>query len=182
MQPIIPLSPFNSLIFFLHNIKNFPSGIYAYIQNKKHLEKLTSLGFENIKNIPYKDNFPLYFLQEGNMRHLAGHLCCGQEIAHDGVLCTCIFTDIKEELENHNGYIYVPLHWEAGFIGQLLYLEAEIYNLRGTGIGCFFDDEIGKIKPGNHKERVFINPLYFFTIGKAVCDTKIKTYPPYKSM
>jgi hypothetical protein len=27
-------------------------------------------------------------------------------------------------------------------IGQVLYLEAEAHGLRGTGIGCFFDDAV----------------------------------------
>lgn len=179
MKPIIPLSPRTSLIFFLNNIENTPSGIYAYIQNQKHFDKLISLGFENIKKVTFLSNLPFFFLKEGNMRRLAGHLCCGQEIVHDGVLCACIFTDLKEELELHEGYIYAPLHWEAGFIGQLLYLEAEIYNLRGTGIGCFFDDEIILLAKQRDFVDIPINPLYFFTIGKPIIDTKLRTHPPY---
>jgi hypothetical protein len=31
---------------------------------------------------------------------------------------------------------------ESGMIGQVLYLEAEAHGLRGTGIGCFFDDAV----------------------------------------
>jgi hypothetical protein len=29
---------------------------------------------------------------------------------------------------------------ECGMVGQVLYLEAEAADLRGTGIGCYFDD------------------------------------------
>jgi SagB-type dehydrogenase family enzyme len=31
---------------------------------------------------------------------------------------------------------------EAGLVGQVLYLEAEAAGVRGTGIGCFFDDPV----------------------------------------
>ncbi len=179
IKPIIPLSPYTSLIFFLHNVENLPSGIYAYIQNQQHLDKLKSFGFDHIENIPFSNTIPFFFLHKGNMRRLAGHVCCGQEIAHDGVFCACIFTDLKEKLENYDGYTYAPLHWEAGFIGQLLYLEAEIYNLRGTGIGCFFDDELVLLTKRAGSESIPINPLYFFTVGKPILDSRLKTYPPY---
>ena len=35
---------------------------------------------------------------------------------------------------------YRRLFWEAGVLGQVLYLEAEAAGVRGTGIGCYFDD------------------------------------------
>ena len=34
------------------------------------------------------------------------------------------------------------MHFEAGAIGQRLYLAAEALGLGGTGIGAFFDDEV----------------------------------------
>ena len=37
---------------------------------------------------------------------------------------------------------YRCLFWEAGMIGHLLYLEAEAAGVRGTGIGCYFDDSV----------------------------------------
>jgi hypothetical protein len=36
--------------------------------------------------------------------------------------------------------ISAGLFWETGMIGQVLYLEAEAYGIRSTGIGCYFDD------------------------------------------
>ena len=36
--------------------------------------------------------------------------------------------------------MYRRLFWECGLIGQVLYLEAEAAGVRGTGIGCFYDD------------------------------------------
>jgi hypothetical protein len=35
---------------------------------------------------------------------------------------------------------YRWMFWEAGLLGQVLYLEAEAAGARGTSIGCYFDD------------------------------------------
>ena len=50
-------------------------------------------------------------------------------------------------------------------IGQVLYLEAEAHGVRGTGIGCFFDDAVHEILgiKYNHYQS-----LYHFTIGRQV--------------
>jgi hypothetical protein len=61
-------------------------------------------------------------------------------------------------------------------IGQVLYLEAEALNLRGTGIGCFFDN------PGHEMlglQDLQFQDLYHFTVGGPVEDRRISTLPPY---
>lgn len=179
LRKIIPLTPRTSLLFFIHHVENLMPGIYLYPLSQKTFDKIIPSFFKEVHKIENEENLPLFLCRKGDMRQIAGHLCCGQAIAHDGVLCASIFTDLEEELQNYNGFSYAPLHWEAGFWGQWLYLESEIFNLRGTGIGCFFDDEIIKITEGNEKKKIFINSLYFFTIGKPICDERIKTYPPY---
>jgi len=63
-----------------------------------------------------------------------------------------------------------------GVIGQMLYLEAEAAGVRGTGIGCFFDDPVHDIL--GLKDRSF-QSLYHFTIGHPVEDTRIATLPAY---
>ena len=61
-------------------------------------------------------------------------------------------------------------------MGQLLYLEAEAAGLRGTGIGCFFDDEV-------HRAIGLVDPswqsLYHFTVGGPVDDPRLQTGPAY---
>lgn len=64
--------------------------------------------------------------------------------------------------------------WETGLVGQLLYLGAQ--NLRATGIGCFFDDEMHSI-PG--LKGAEWQSLYHFTVGRHVADTRLETKPPY---
>ncbi len=71
---------------------------------------------------------------------------------------------------------YRRLFWEAGLVGHALYLEAEAAGLRGTGIGCFFDDRF--------HERLGLRGgafqwLYHFTVGEPLDDERILTTPPH---
>ncbi len=61
-------------------------------------------------------------------------------------------------------------------IGQALYLEAEAAGLRGTGIGCYFDDVVHEtlgLADGRFRD------LYHFTVGGAVEDGRLATRPAY---
>lgn len=61
-------------------------------------------------------------------------------------------------------------------VGQMLYLEAEAAGLRGTGIGCYFDDPVHEIF--GLEGRAF-QSLYHFTVGGAVDDPRLTTLPAY---
>ena len=71
---------------------------------------------------------------------------------------------------------YRRLFWECGMLGQVMYLEAEASGLRGTGIGCFFDDAIHQIL-GIQDEHW--QCLYQFTVGGALNDMRLISLPPY---
>ena len=68
------------------------------------------------------------------------------------------------------------LYWECGLIGQMLYLEAEALGLRGTGIGCFFDDAVHQLVG---QQGPALADLYHFTVGGAVEDPRLTTLPAY---
>jgi hypothetical protein len=61
-------------------------------------------------------------------------------------------------------------------IGQTLYLEAEAAGIRGTGIGCYFDDEMHDLLGPSDRSW---QSLYHFTVGGPVEDTRLTTLPPY---
>ena len=63
-------------------------------------------------------------------------------------------------------------------IGQSLYLEAEAIGMRGTGIGCFFDDAIHDLLGIQDKA---LQVLYHFTLGAAINDPRLATLPPYEN-
>jgi hypothetical protein len=58
-------------------------------------------------------------------------------------------------------------------------LEAEAAGVRGTGIGCFFDDEMhGLLGIEDHA----FQDLYHFTVGGPVEDPRLTTLPPYQHL
>jgi hypothetical protein len=74
---------------------------------------------------------------------------------------------------------YPRLYWECGQIGQLLYLEAEAAGLSGTGIGCFFDDQVHELLELADSRW---QSLYHFTIGRAVWDARLTSAPAYDEL
>jgi hypothetical protein len=72
--------------------------------------------------------------------------------------------------------MYPRMFWETGVIGQVLYLEAEAARISGTGIGCFFDDEVhGILGIKDYRWQ----SLYHFTMGGAVEDSRIQSIDAY---
>jgi hypothetical protein len=100
---------------------------------------------------------------------------CHQDIAGTSAFSLGMIAKFKEVI-TAAPYRYRHLFWEAGMIGQVLYLEAEAHGARGTGIGCFFDDAVHEIM-GFDDNRY--QSLYHFTVGKPIEDTRLSTYAPY---
>ncbi len=106
----------------------------------------------------------------------ARQISCFQEIASDGCFSLGMIAEYEEAMEQFGAWFYPRLFWEAGVIGQVLYLEAEAAGIRSTGIGCYFDDSMHEIL--GLKDRKY-QDLYHFTIGGAVEDTRLTTLSPY---
>ena len=87
-----------------------------------------------------------------------------------------MLADFSGSLAAHGAWWYRRLFWEAGLVGQVLYLEAEAAGIRATGIGCFFDDLTHRTF--DIKDDRF-QVLYHFTMGGALDDARIETVPPY---
>ncbi|WP_054775049.1 nitroreductase family protein [Methylogaea oryzae] len=76
-------------------------------------------------------------------------------------------------------WAYRRLFWESGLIGQALYLEAEAAGVRGTGIGCFFDDALHETLG---IAGTALQSLYHFTVGAPLIDERLRTRPPYEHL
>jgi hypothetical protein len=87
-----------------------------------------------------------------------------------------MLAEFDEPLAREGAWHYRRLFWESGLIGQILYLEAEAAGVRGTGIGCFFDDAVHQLL-GLQDSRY--QSLYHFTIGGPLVDRRLQTLPPY---
>ena len=119
---------------------------------------------------------PLFRLAAGDLRGIARRISCGQEIAADGCFSLGMLAEFEGPLNEHGAWMYPRLFWECGMIGQVLYLEAEAAGVRGTGIGCFFDEGMHSLL--GLRDRRF-QSLYHFTVGGPVEDARLTTLAAY---
>jgi hypothetical protein len=98
---------------------------------------------------------------------------CHQDIAANACFALGMLAEYDGVIA-YNPAAYRDMHREAGLIGQVLYLQAEMVGLRGTGIGCFFDDPIHELL--GLSDETF-QTIYHFTVGLALDDTRIENIP-----
>ncbi|THF55369.1 nitroreductase family protein [Pseudothauera rhizosphaerae] len=117
----------------------------------------------------------LQTLEPQPLRRLVRSLHCHQDIAANACIAFGFLAALDEALAADPAS-YRDLHRAAGQAGQRLYLAAESLDLRGTGIGCFFDDPV--LESAGLADSGY-RPLYHFTVGRALDDPRIETTPPY---
>ncbi len=172
------MRPSTHLLIFVHNIVGLPSGLYFFLRTLNDLDEVRRLSRSDFKWRPVDTDIPLYLLSEGDFRQEAMMVSCHQDIAGFSAFSLGMIAKFKE-IVTARPYLYRHLFWETGMIGQVLYLEAEAHGVRGTGIGCFFDDAVHEIMgfSDNHYQS-----LYHFTVGKPIEDPRLTTYPPYNHL
>jgi len=163
------------LLIFVHRVAGLPPGLYFFCRNAKDLDPLQQLSRSDFRWRPVENNFPLYLLQEGDRRQQATMVSCHQDIAGSGVFSLGMIARFQAPITDQP-FRYRHLFWETGMIGQVLYLAAEAHGLRGTGIGCFFDDAVHEILGIGDNQ---YQSLYHFTIGRPIEDPRLTTYPAY---
>lgn len=165
------------LALFVHRVTGIPPGLYLLPRDPGALEDLrgalrSDFAFRQAES--GSPGQPLLLLEAGDWRSAAAGVSCGQAIASDGAFAVAMIARFGEVLAAEGPWMYRHLHWEAGLIGQILYLEAEAAGIRGTGIGCFFDDEVHRILGLRGSG---FQCLYHFTMGHAVEDPRVRTLP-----
>jgi SagB-type dehydrogenase family enzyme len=163
------------LLLFVHAVAGLDPGLYFLCRNAGHRPEWRALARPDFLWEPVAPPLPLYRLAPGGLRRTAARVSCHQEIAGDGAFSLGMLARFDERLDTQPCR-YRRLFWESGMIGQVLYLEAEAHGVRGTGIGCFFDDAVHEIL-GLRTPR--FQSIYHFTVGKPVDDPRIATHPPY---
>jgi len=163
------------LFIFVHRVEGLAPGIYALPRELDALEKLQAATLADFDWQKVSEALPLYHLHSGDCRQVAKTLSCHQPIASDSAFSLGMVAEFGETIESAP-WQYRRLFWECGLIGQTLYLEAEAAGLRGTGIGCYFDDSVHEIL--GIKDDKF-QSLYHFTVGKPLEDKRLETLPAY---
>jgi nitroreductase len=178
----LPWRPRVDLLLFVHRVHGVPPGLYIILRDPARQEILRGLmppAFAWTSPEGSPASLPLFLLEAGDARRVAAQTSCGQDIAADGVFAVAMLAEYRAPLETFGPWFYRRLHWEAGVVGQQLYLEAEASGIRATGIGCFFDDLTHRTfaMPGDA-----FQVLYHFTMGAAIDDVRLRTVAPYQHL
>jgi SagB-type dehydrogenase family enzyme len=163
------------LALFIHNVEDLPRGIYFFFRSQSDMDALKAALKANFLWQPVDERLPLFLLETGDFRHEAIQISCHQDIAGFSAFSLGMLAKFEPTLQQAP-YRYRHLFWEAGMIGQVLYLEAEAAGIRGTGIGCYFDDPMHRLL--GIADRAW-QSLYHFTIGHPVEDPRLTTLPAY---
>jgi hypothetical protein len=174
-----PFAPRVHLGLFVHRVDGLEPGLYILVRRLEAQQELAALMREELlwERVPdAPPHLPLYQLATGDLGDIAQFICCHQEIAKDAAFSLGMLAELERTLNELGPYGYRSAFWETGVIGQALYLGAEARNLRGTGIGCFFDDEMHRLLGiSDHR----LQSLYHFAFGGPVDDPRIATLPDY---
>ncbi len=169
-----------ALAIFVHRVEGLDRGLYALARDPAQEEDLRRVLRPEFLWLPAPEarGLALALLLPLDLGAASAEIACRQEIAADGAFSLGMLARFERPLVEHGPWFYRRLFWECGMIGQVLYLEAEAAGVRGTGIGCFFDDPMhGLLGLGSSAWQ----DLYHFTVGGAVEDPRLSTHPAYEA-
>jgi SagB-type dehydrogenase family enzyme len=140
---------FVHLYLYVHRVEGLAPGVYRYWPEQAELE----------------------IIKEGDQRLVAAALSLGQDLAGNACLAFSMIGDFEKAARSYGDRGYRYVHFEAGAIGQRMYLASEALGLRATGIGAFFDEEVNRY--------LSLSPelgqvVYHFAIGYSVPDPRLE--------
>ncbi len=172
---LAPAPPAVHLLLFVHRVIDLAPGLYLLIRTPGRREALKAAWLSELEWQRVWPDFSLWRLQQADLTFEAIEASCHQEIAGHSAFAVAMLA-VFQPLLRPAPFGYRHLHWECGIIGQVLYLAAEACGLRGTGSGCFFDDEVHRLLG---IEDMVHQCLYHFTVGHPIEDSRLTTLPAY---
>ena len=170
----LPWSPRLHLILFVHRVEGVAPGLYV-MPRTEAARPMLQQQLEGKFDWNEVEGLPIYRLLQASTNNAARTLACHQPIASDSAFSLAMLAEFDSHLKDAP-WRYRQLYWEAGVIGQSLYLEAEAAGARGTGIGCYFDDALHEML---EIEETGLQDLYHFTVGTPSIDSRLQSEPPY---
>lgn len=174
----LPWAPRVHMILFVHRVDQLEPGLYLFARRtgaEATLRAQLSSEFEWMPVTESPSHLDLFRLVAADTRNAARALSCHQDIAADGTFSVAMLGEFETSLADAP-WTYRRLFWEAGMLGHVLYLEAEAAGVRGTGIGCYFDDAVHDVLGLKGQA---LQSMYHFTLGGALEDMRLDTLPPY---
>jgi len=109
-----------TLYLYVHRVRGCEPGVYRWDAGGRTLEQL----------------------HRANVERVAAYLSLEQALAGNACFAVSMIADLATAAGRfgNRGYRYV--YFEAGAIGQRLYLGAEALGWNATGIGAFYDDDV----------------------------------------
>jgi len=142
-------SRYIQLYSYVHRVDQLAAGVYRYWAVDGSLE----------------------LVKPGDQRVMAAALSLGQELAGNACVAFSMIADLERAARVHGNRGYRYAHYEAGAIGQRLYVAAEAMGFQSTGIGAFFDDEVNRYLDIDRSQGQVI---YHFACGYAVTDARLE--------
>ncbi len=173
---VLPWPAQVGLVLFVHRVDGLTPGVYALPRDAGMREAWRAAMRPEFLWERVDAGRPLDLLVPTDVTWVASRLSCDQSIASDGFLSLGMVARFDGALREHGEWFYRRLFWECGLVGQALYLEAEAAGVRGTGIGCFYDDAVHEtLGLTGHAWQ----SLYHFSMGVPVDDGRLTTRPGY---
>jgi SagB-type dehydrogenase family enzyme len=139
------------LYLYVHRVGELAPGVYKYWPDEARLELVKS----------------------GDQRVMAAALSLGQDLAGNSCVTFSMIGDLERAAQLHGDRGYRYVHFQAGAIGQRLYIAAESLGFQSTGIGAFFDDNVNEyLGIARESGRQVV---YHFACGYAVQDDRLVT-------
>ena len=139
---------FVQLYLYAHRIDGLASGVYRFWPERGELEQI----------------------RNGDQRVAAAGLSLGQDLAGNACVAFSMIGDLARAVRAHGDRGYRYVHFEAGAIGQRLYLCAEALGLGATGIGAFYDEAVRRYLNLPPEQGQVV---YHFAIGYPVSDPRL---------
>ncbi|WP_349616524.1 SagB family peptide dehydrogenase [Azotobacter salinestris] len=171
--------PRMALVLFVARVEGLAPGLYLLPRSEAQRDALRPLLAGRFALAPVPGLEPLLqlaSLEPLELQRATRSLHCHQDIAANACFALGMLAEFDAALAAGGPPAYRSLYREAGLIGQALYLEAEAQGLRGTGIGCFFDDPVHSLLGLSGSAW---QTLYHFTVGLPVEDPRIESAPAY---
>ena len=109
-----------TLYLYIHRVRDCEPGVYRWDQANRKLERL----------------------HLANVQRVAAYLSLEQSLAGNSCFTISMIADLDEAARvfGNRGYRYA--YFDAGAIGQRLYVGAQALGWNATGIGAFYDDDV----------------------------------------
>ncbi len=109
-----------TLYLYIHRVGDCDPGVYRWDASNRRLERLHCASVQRV----------------------AAYLSLEHALAGNACFAISMFADLAELAERFGNRGYRYAYFEAGAIGQRLYVGAEALGWNATGIGAFYDDDV----------------------------------------